>query len=155
MTFRSYICPLLCVVAFTSCSPAQSETESKNASKEYEIVTKQGINLSDFFLQKETEYLVFCHSDTCTHCKEIMGGVIAFAKEIIIKTYFLNISLETNKIKKCPVNELTIGVGNYEDLYIAGTPTIIKVENQITTKNIPGKDDCLTFLNEQRKQSLE
>ena len=155
MTFRLHICSLLCVVAFTSCSPAQSEKLSKNASEEYEIVTKQRINLADIFQQEETEYLVFCHADTCSHCKEIIGDVIAFAQENIVKTYFLNVSIPTNKINKCSVNELTVGVSNYEDLYIAGTPTIIKVEDHLTTANIPGKDGCLTFLNEQRKKSYE
>ena len=32
--------------------------------------------------------------------------------------------------------------------------TIIEIENGVTTANIPGKDACLTFLNEIRKNNM-
>ena len=155
MNLRLHIWPLLFVVALTSCSPAKNESTSKSESEEYEIVTKQEINLADFFLQEEEDYLVFCHSDTCQHCKEIIGDVAAFAEDNIAKTYFLCVSKEGNHLNKVSVDEITIGVSELEDLCYAGTPTIFEVEKGVTTANIPGKDKCLTFLNELRKNDKE
>ena len=154
MHFRLHICPLLLVAAFTSCSPANSEWSSENASKEYEIVTKQEISLENFFLQEEEDYLVFCHSDTCTHCKQIMGDVASFAEDNIKKTYFLNVSKDNNAIYRVPSDEITVGVSDLEELCYAGTPTIFEIVNGVTTVNIPGKDKCLTFLNELRKNKI-
>ena len=154
MNLRLRICSLLFVAAFTSCTPNTGEISSQNAQKEYEIVTKQEIALADFFNQEETDYLVFVHSDTCPHCKEILGDVAAFAEENIKKTYFLNVSKDDNKINKVPVENIGVGVDNLDDLVYAGTPTLFEIENGVTTANIPGKDACLTFLNEIRKNNM-
>lgn len=154
MNHRLGNCALLFVAVFTSCSPAKSESSSESKSEEYEIVNKQEISLMDFFLQ-EDDYLVFCHSDTCTQCKQIIGDVASFAEDNIIKTYFLNVSLPDNKITLVPIDEITIGVNSINDLVYAGTPTIFEVKNGITTSNIAGKDKCLTFLNEIRKNQIK
>ena len=151
MHFRLHIYPLLLVAALTSCSPARNECSSKNASEEYGIIAEQEIDLENFFLQEEEDYLVFCHSDTCGHCQEIMGDVVSFAEDNIKKTYFLNVSKGDNKIYRVSVEEITVGVSDLEELCYAGTPTIFEIVNGVTTVNIPGKDKCLTFLNELRK----
>lgn len=153
MRINLRICSLLLVAVFTSCSPAQSDSQSKNNSREYEIVERQSIALADFFEQEEEKYLVFCHSDTCSQCKEIIGDVAAFAEDNIEKTYFLNVSIPTNVISKVPLDDVTIGVSDLADLVYAGTPTIFEVVNKTTTANVGGKDKCLTFLNEIRKNS--
>ena len=79
-----------------------------------------------------------------------MGDVLAFSEENIIKTYFSDINATDAKI---PINRDisgTLGIDSINDFYIAGTPTIIEVYEGTVTANIPGKDACLTFLNEQR-----
>ena len=43
-----------------------------------------------------------------------------------------------------------IGVSNYEEASINGTPSILEIENATITANISGIDDCLTYINEQR-----
>lgn len=153
MHFRYKFLSLLLVVTFTSCSPAKSGSESKNASSEYNIAEEQEIFLADSLSQEEEKYIVFFHSDTCNQCKQIIEDVKAFAMENILKTYFLNIAEPTNQVTIVPIDEITVGVDNVDDLCIAGTPTIIEVENGTTTKNIPGKDKCLTYLNEQRLEN--
>ena len=150
MSLRMHICLLIGAAMFVSCSPAQNEQSNKNASTEYEIPIEQEIYLVDSLSQKESQYLVFFRSDTCSHCKEIMGDVLSFCYESIIKLYFLNVKKPTNEITTCLKEEIVVGVSSYDDLRIVGTPTIIKVENGVTTANVAGKEDCLTLLNQER-----
>lgn len=145
---------LLGVVVFASCSTGKSESSSKNAIEEYEIVSKQDINLADCLSQIEKNYLIFIYSETCSHCKEIIDDVTLFAESNIIKTYFLNISKSENKIERCSKDEIEVGISQVEDLRIVGTPTIVEVENRVTTANVIGKDSCLSFLNEEKDKYI-
>ena len=150
MNHKLRILPLLLVATFASCAPAKSEQMSKNAFDEYEIVHTQQIKWSSVLSQIETNYLIFFYSETCPHCHEIMEDVIEFATAEILKTYFLDIKQSETKI---PIkNEIddTIGMTSIDELFIAGTPTIIEVEEGMVKTNVPGKDECLTLLNELR-----
>ena len=153
MRINLRFCTLLFVAVFTSCSAKESESQSKNNQEEYEIVETQAISLENFFEQEEEDYLVFCHSDTCSQCKEIIGDVAKFAEDNIRKTYFLNVSTDGNAITKVSIDDITTGVNNLDDLVFAGTPTIFEVVNKTTIANVPGKDKCLTYLNEIRKNN--
>ena len=146
--------PLVLVAVFTSCSSGKSESTSKNAIQEYGIVSKQEISLADCLSQIEEDYLIFFHSETCGHCREIIEDVILFAESNIIKTYFLNVSKSENKIDRCLREEIEIGIDRVEDLKIVGTPTIIEVENGVTIANIVGKESCLSFLNAQKDKYI-
>ena len=141
--------PFLITALIASCSPGKSESTSKNAIHEYEIVEKQSIDLVDCLSQEEDKYLVFVHSKTCLHCQEIIEDVISFASSNTMKTYFLDISKQGNKIPLCSAGEIEQGINRVEDIKIAGTPTLLEVEEGIITFNIAGKDSCLSFLNEQ------
>ena len=150
MKFRWQFCPLIVVAMIASCTPKESQSSKQNASKEYGIVTDQEILLADCLSQEERNYIIFFHSDKCEHCKQIIDDVIEFAAENILKTYFVNIAKNENKIKICQPIDLTIGVTDVNELAIVGTPTIIEVEEGMTIANAPGKESCLMFLNEQR-----
>ena len=150
MNFRWQFCPLLVVATIASCTPKESQSSNKNASKEYGIVTDQEILLADCLSQKEENYIIFFHSDKCEHCKQIIEDVTEFASLNILKTYFVNVAKSENKIKICQPIDLTIGVTDVNDLAIVGTPSIVEVENGMTIANAPGKESCLTYLNEQR-----
>ena len=154
INMKLHTLPLLLVAVFTSCSPKGSESSSKNAIQEYEIVNKQEIYLDDCLTQIEEDYLIFFHSETCGHCKEIIEDVTLFAESNIIKTYFLNISKNENKIERCSHDEIEIGIDSVEDLKIVGAPTIVEVENGVTTANVVGKDSILSFLNEQKDKYI-
>ena len=152
MSFRLRICSLLFVASLISCTSPVNETSSnQNTTSEYEIVTKQEISLANFFLQEEEDYLVFCHSETCQQCKEIKGDVAEFAQDNIVKTYFLNVSISANKIRQVPIDNITVGIDNLDDLCYAGTPTLFEIKKGVTIANVPGKDKCRTYLNELRK----
>ena len=98
------ISTLFLLTALSACASNHTSQTSSIEPKEYEIVEKQSISLSEFFLQEEEDYLVFIHADTCSHCKEIIGDVAQFAEDNLVKTYFLNVSKEENKM-----NTVSIG----------------------------------------------
>ena len=154
INMKLHTLPLLWVVVFASCSTGISESSSKNAIQEYGIVSKQDVNLADCLSQIEEKYLIFFYSETCGHCKEIIEDVTLFAESNIIKTYFLNISKNENKIERCSHDEIEIGIDSVEDLKIVGTPTIVEVENGVTSANVVGKDSILSFLNEQKDKYI-
>lgn len=150
MNFKLRILPLLIAAMLTSCTPAENEQMSKNVISMQEIINQFEINWLDSLNQNEEHYLVFFYSETCPHCHEIMEDVIEFAKEDLVKTYFSNIKKYEPKItiQNDVVN--TIGLKEIDDFFIAGTPSILEVKNAIVNNNIPGKDNCLTFLNKLR-----
>ena len=150
MNHKLRILPFMLTALFASCSPVESEQMSKNAFSEYKITIDNKINWADCLDQIESHYLVFCYSETCQHCHQIMGDVISFAEANILKMYFLNTKEQEVKIPLGNDIDLTIGISDVIDLFIAGTPSIIEVKERTVTANIAGKDDCLTFLNEQR-----
>ena len=150
MKFKLYILQFFLTALFSSCSPVESEQMNKNTSREYNIPLDKKIVWSDCLKQKEDHYLVFFYSDTCAHCHEIMGDVLSFYEANVLPTYFLDIKASDTIVPISNNIDLTIGVDNIDDLFIAGTPTIIEVENWIVKANVPGSDNCLTFLNEQR-----
>ena len=150
MNYKLRILPFVLTALFASCSPAESEQMSKNAFSDYNVPNSQKIFWSDCLSQKEDHYLVFFYSETCTHCHEIMGDVLSFAESNILKLYFLDIKASDSKIPISNNIDLTIGIDKVDALFIAGTPSIIEVENWTVKVNVAGTDNCLTFLNEQR-----
>ena len=150
MNNKLRILPFVLTALFASCTPAESEQMSKNTFSEYKQTIDEKIMWSDCLSQNEDHYLVFFYSETCSHCHEIMGDVLSFKEENILKLYFLNVKEQDIKIPISNNIDLTIGIDNVDDLFISGTPSIIEIENWIVKANIAGTDNCLTFLNEQR-----
>ena len=147
MKLKVFCYPLLSLIFLASCTP----TESSQSSSENETIPESfQINWEDSFKQEEDDYLVFYYSETCAQCHEIMGDVIAFANSNIKKTYFANIVSENGKMPIVKGSEPIVGVNDISDFYIAGTPTLIEIKEGIVTSHVPGKDKCLTFLNNER-----
>ncbi len=138
---------LILPIMLFSCTPQES---SDNSSVNEEIPVDLQIKWTDCLSQEENDYLVFFHSDTCSHCKEIMGDVIAFSSQNIKKVYFSNIVSDGVKMPVEKEKETLTGISNIEEFYIRGTPTLIEVVEGVVTKHVAGKDDCLTFLNDER-----
>lgn len=141
---------LVLLVFLASCSSSTSEQSSFSASSGFNIPVEQEIIWTDCLSQEEDDYLVFFFSETCNHCHEIMGDVLAFSAENIIKVYFSDINKGESKIPISRKIDDTIGIDDISSFFIAGTPTLIEVFEGTVTANVPGKDDCLSFLNEQR-----
>ena len=141
---------LVLLALLTSCSSSNSEQSNSNASSGFDIPVEQQIIWTDCLSQEEEDYLVFFYSETCNHCHEIMGDVLAFSEESIIKIYFSDVAKGETKIPISRDVDDTLGIDDINSFFIAGTPTLIEVYEGTVTANVPGKDTCLSFLNEQR-----
>ena len=150
MKLRILVCSFISLVLLASCTPNEEDNSSLQSNSNNEIPTLLSINWVDTFKQEEDDYLVFFHSDTCSHCQEIMGDVIAFANSNTKKTYFANIESPEGKMPIVKGSEPLLGIDNISDFYIPGTPTLIEIKEGVVTANNPGKDKCLTFLNQER-----
>ena len=146
MKFLRFIVSLLSVGLITSCTPTEESVPQYKAFKEFQVVVDNSIKWPDILNQEENKYIIFFYSETCAYCHEMQEEVIDFAITCPLKTYFLD-ALEND----VPIDsDKKIGVSNYEEASINGTPSILEVENATITANISGIDDCLTYLNEQR-----
>lgn len=154
MKLKMCILPFLTMALFTSCSPAQSEYSNKNTSSEYEINANLLISWDDCLSQKENHYLVFFYSKSCQHCHQIMGDVLSFSESNIVKTYFLDTKDPNNNVQLSNDIDKTIGVSKTDELFIVGTPTLLEIEDGYVKANVPGKEDCLSLLNELRLNNI-
>lgn len=150
MKFLRFIVSLLSIGLLTSCSSNESSLETTKKFKDFEVVINNSIKWPDILNQEEENYIIFFFSETCAYCHEIQQEVIDFAITCPLKTYFLD-TMEN----EVPIDsDKKIGVTNYEEASINGTPSILEVENATITANISGIDDCLTYLNEQRLKQI-
>lgn len=154
MKLKVCILPFLTMALFASCSPAQSEYSNKNTSSEYEINANLLISWDDCLNQKESHYLVFFYSKSCQHCHQIMGDVLSFSESNIVKTYFLDTKDPNNNVQLSNDIDKTIGVSKTDELFIVGTPTLLEIEDGYVKANVPGKEDCLSLLNELRLNNI-
>ena len=146
MKFLRFVVSLLSVPLITSCTPTEESIPQNKAFKEFQVVVDNSIKWPDILNQEENKYIIFFYSETCAYCHEMQEEVIDFAITCPLKTYFLD-TMEND----VPIDsDKKIGVSNYEEASINGTPSILEVENATITANISGIDDCLTYLNEQR-----
>ena len=146
MKIFRFVVSLLSIPLIASCTPTEESTPQYKAFKEFQVVVDNSIKWPDILNQEENKYIIFFYSETCAYCHEMQEEVIDFATTCPLKTYFLD-ALE-NEI---PIDsDKKIGVSNYEEASINGTPSILEVENATITTNISGIDDCLTYINEQR-----
>ena len=146
MKFLRFVVSLLSISLITSCTPTEESAPQYKAFKEFQVVVDNSIKWPDILNQEENKYIIFFYSETCAYCHEMQSEVVDFAITCPLKTYFLDTS-ET----QIPIDpEKKIGVTNYEEASITGTPTILEVENATIIGNIAGIDDCLTYLNAQR-----
>ena len=146
MKFLRFIVSLLSISLITSCTPSEESVPQYKTFKQFQVVVDNSIEWQNILNQEENNYIIFFYSETCAYCHEMQEEVIDFAITCPLKTYFLD-AVEND----VPIDsDKKIGVSNYEEASINGTPSILEVENATIVANISGIDDCLTYLNEQR-----
>ena len=146
MKFLRFVVSLLSISLITSCTPTEESAPQNKAFKQFQVVVDNSIEWQNILNQEENNYIIFFYSETCAYCHEMQQEVIDFAITCPLKTYFLD-AVEND----VPIDsDKKIGVSNYEEASINGTPSILEIENATITANISGIDDCLTYLNEQR-----
>ena len=146
MKIFRFIASLLSITLITSCSSNENSTPSYKSFNGYQVVVDNSIKWPEILNQEEKSYIIFFYSETCAYCHEMQEEVVDFATTCPLKTYFLNVGENAVPID----SDKKIGITNYEEASINGTPSILEVENATITANISGIDDCLTYLNEQR-----
>ena len=143
MKFLRFIVSLLSIALTTSCTPSEESVPQYKTFKQFQVVVDNSIEWKNILNQEENKYIIFFYSETCAYCHEIQEEVIDFAITCPLKTYFLD-TMEND----VPIDsDKKIGVSNYEEASINGTPSILEVENATITANISGIDDCLTYVN--------
>ena len=146
MKIFRFVVSLLSIPLIASCTPTEESAPQYKAFKEFQVVVDNSIKWPDILNQEENKYIIFFYSETCAYCHEMQSEVVDFAITCPLKTYFLD-ALEND----VPIDsDKKIGVSNYEEASINGTPSILEIENATITANISGIDDCLTYINEQR-----
>ena len=144
--FLRFVVSLLSIHLIASCTPTEESVPHYKAFKEFQVVVDNSIKWPDILKQEENKYITFFYSETCVYCHEMQEEVIDFATTCHLKTYFLDV-MENDVLID---SDKKIGVSNYEEASINGTPSILEIENATITANISGIDDCLTYINEQR-----
>lgn len=91
-------------------------------------------HFDDVLTQSEEEYLVFYHSDSCTHCISIKSNIVDFAagNESNLKIYIINAD---------NVN----GLNTYG---MTGTPSLLHIKNGEVVDKIAGSSAIPAFLRE-------
>jgi len=148
MTYRFLVAPLAILAVTVSCSPVV-DTANKKTNEDYKIVQEHQISWPDILNQKENNYIVFIYSETCGYCHDMIDEIVDFATSDILVTYFVNSSTSKATISE----DYEIGITDINDLSIKGTPSIVEVLDKMVIANVPGLDQCLTYLNEKRIQT--
>ena len=147
MTCRLLTVSLTTLAIVVACSPAKSTANDKNTFSEYEIVNKQQITWEEIFF-KNDNYVVFFYNETCAYCHEMLNEIIDFASENVIPTYFLDTN-QNDVVFRKDVKPI-LYVTSIDDFFIVGTPTILEIKDGVVVANIPGLDECLTYMNGKR-----
>ena len=148
MTYRFLIASLALLAITVSCSPVV-DTAKEKTNEDYKIIQEHQISWLDVLEQNESNYIVFIYSETCGYCHDMVDEIVGFASSGILPTYFVNAS--NNKVTIS--DDYEIGITDINNLSIKGTPSIIEVLDKMVIANVPGLDQCLTYLNEKRIQT--
>ncbi len=122
----------------------QSERNEPIYELSYDDYLDSSIVYEDMFSQKEDEYFVYIYSKSCSHCEAIKNDVLSFLKEDIVPVYLLRY---TKDIRVNQDIELTIGVSDINDFYIAGTPTLVHIYEHCVLNNVVGEVDVINYIN--------
>lgn len=129
------------VLTFTLLSLSCANKELKTY--DYNDVIEKKIRWNEIFFAANIEYFVYIYSNNCGHCNNIKQEIIRFILDDIYPTYLVefnsNIPISTS------IDD-TIGVSDYVDVKIKGTPTLLKIENHILTMNIAGENQISTVI---------
>lgn len=121
------------------------------------------ISIDEIFAQEEEKYYVYFYKDNCPYCKDCFNDIKEYIKkakeEEFVKLYVCDLTSEYNSVIKRPYEGgngqgssgkyYVDGVTKYEDLYISGTPSIIRIdENKTSYFCVSGRKDVKEFINE-------
>ena len=135
---------LCACLLLTSC-----KTENKNESYsiliecDYINVEHLHIEWKNILSQEANNYFVYVYSLTCGHCKEVKPYILEYAMESKDIFYFV---IYTKDIPIISNAEQNIGVTNYEELGIIGTPTLFEIESGMVSACYTGSSAIIETL---------
>jgi thiol-disulfide isomerase/thioredoxin len=121
------------------------------------------ITIDQIFTQEEAQYYVYFFKEKCPYCEDCFEEIKAYIEsqdeKELLKLYVCDLTDEFNSIIKRPYEGeggqgtegryFVDGVTNYEDLYISGTPSIIRIdENDVSYFCVSGRKKVLQFIDE-------
>ena len=129
----------------TGCSSKDNNYLSQKAYHDYDEILDKTISWSELLEQTNDEYFSYVYSPKCGHCNDIKQDVLDYGLSHN-NFYFILYSSEI------PVSyhvEHTIGKSDINDIFIVGTPTLIKVRDHTVINNIAGSKGILETLTNQ------
>ena len=113
---------------------------------DYSDVAHLTIEWDKILSQEEKHFFAYIYSNQCGHCKEIKQDVIRCALNDDKKIYFIVYTKEIPIITNTMNN---IGVDNYEQLGIIGTPTLFEINEGIVVECYTGSSSIIETLTNQ------
>lgn len=117
------------------------------------VYTKNCIEVEDIFFQEDEEYYVFFYQENCPYCDDcfnVISEYINDPKELNLYVCDLTNNLEIKR--KYPGGQgpngayLVNGVTDYTSLWIAGVPSLIRInENDISYYVTSGRKNVLAY----------
>ena len=114
-------------------NPVSLETKTQTEHN-YEEVSDYELFWESIFDVSETNYYVYFYSSTCSHCEELKNYVIEKALNRG-DIYFVK---GTSKDQITNDQNKAINAGNPGDIWILGYPTLLKITNHKSSKNLVG-----------------
>lgn len=129
------------LVFINSCSSyPNSSLYSSELISSFDVFNSNLISWESILKQHEKSYFVYVFSHTCQHCLEIKSDIRNFANNSVYPIYLVEFN------KSIPVGtdiENTIGILEFDKLFIKGTPTLLLIEDGMISINIAGSEMIL------------
>ena len=125
--------------------------------KDIEYITSiENISIDNIFTQKEEVYYIYFYKNDCEYCDYIKPYLENNSEVNIIKIYGVNFSDNKNKLinrayengEGTNFKYYVSGCSKYEDLYINGYPSLIKIENGVSYFVANGRSNVEIFFEE-------
>ena len=123
---------LLLFIPILSCSNEQNQKPVELKYPEDSILT-----WNQAFTIKDSDYYLYFYSETCGHCIRLKQEVLTFYYKGNFNCYFVNC---TNYGVFKEDSSKIIGIHNIYDLYIIGTPTILRIEKSTVSEYYGGEE---------------
>lgn len=127
--------------------------------KSYDFETNN-INIEDIYNQEEDEYYVYFYMDDCKYCEDCFDTVLEYLNNPLdLKLYVCKVN-KNDIIKRFYEGEdgqgesggyFVDGVTDYNDLYISGVPSLIKIDITNTSYFVTsGRKKIIAYFNDMK-----
>jgi len=122
--------------------------------KQYVYDTKYQIEDNAIFNQSEEEYLVYFYKDNCPYCEKSFETIEKYLlSDVEIKLYVCDITnssiakiYEGDNGQGTEGKYFVDGAQDYNELYIAGAPSIIKIKNNESMFIASGRKNVIAYI---------